>query len=58
MYCDCILARAGWQTGYIAVYVISAIFVVAALAVMVGGWRRNEMQDLEAVKQTVLEAED
>lgn len=58
MYCDCILGRAGFQSAYIPVFVISAAFVVAALAVMVGGWRTARFKELEQVKNRVLEAED
>lgn len=58
MYCDCVLGRAGLQSGYIPVFVISAAFVIAALAVMVGGWRTARFQDLEAVKDQVFAEDD
>jgi len=58
MYCDCILGTAGFQTGYIPVYVISAVFVVAALAVLAGGWRTERFSELEKAKQQVLRADE
>ncbi len=58
MYCDCILGRAGFQSGYIPVFIISAVFVVAALAVMVGGWRTSRFKEMEDAKNQVLEIED
>jgi len=58
MYCDCILGTAGVQTGYIPVYIISAMFVVGALAVLAGGWRTERFRELEKAKQQVLHAED
>lgn len=58
MYCDCILGRAGFQTGYIPVYLISTVFVLAALAVLVGGWRTSRFHDMEQAKHQVLSVED
>lgn len=58
MYCDCILGSAGFQIGYIPVFVISTIFVVGALAVLVGGWRTNRFEAMEQAKQQVLQVED
>lgn len=58
MYCDCVLAKAGFQSGYIAVFLISAVFVVAALAVMVGGFRTGNFHSIEAVKEKLLEGDD
>ena len=58
MYCDCILGRAGFQLGYLPIFLISVVFVVAALSVMVGGWRTNRFQEMEQAKQQVLHVED
>lgn len=57
MYCDCILASSGFQSGYIAVFIISAIFVGAAVAVMAGGWRRTDFEEIESVKRRMLREE-
>lgn len=58
MYCDCILSKAGFQSAYLAVFLISAVFVVAALAVMVGGFRTRDFPRIEAVKEKLLEVDD
>ena len=58
MYCDCVLGSAGFQTGYIPVFIISAMFVVGALAVLAGGWRTERFGELEKAKNQALRAED
>ncbi|MCC7492561.1 MAG: hypothetical protein IT204_09455 [Fimbriimonadaceae bacterium] len=58
MYCDCILSRAGFQSGYLPVFLISVVFVVAALAVMVGGWRTTRFQEMERAKDQMMSVEE
>lgn len=57
MFCDCILGRSGFQTGYIAVYVISAFFIMGAVAVLMGGWRTANYKQMEDAKNQILEVE-
>jgi hypothetical protein len=54
MYCDCVLARAGFTSGYIVVFVISAFFVGAAIAVLAGGWRTASFASMESIKDRML----
>jgi len=58
MYCDCVLGRAGLQSGYVPVFVISAAFVIVALMIMVGGWRTARFSELEEVKDQVFAEDD